>query len=87
MTIAREDRQQILPWPGGAAPCPKCRARGEVYYLQTRQPDVEIIGGRRIICPACGGVGMVWAPEPHTRDAPDTDGTALSAQEVAPVRP
>jgi len=55
-------RQRVLAWPGVNEACPRCHGEGQVYYLRTSRPDVEIVGGRRIVCPACAGTGMVRAP-------------------------
>lgn len=62
-------RQQLaLPWPGIDAPCPKCQGRGEIYYLNARRRlDVDVVGGKRIVCPVCQGTRVVRLP---TRAAP-----------------
>ena len=55
--------QASLLWPGADERCPKCQARGDVYYLRAHQPAVEVLGGKRIICPVCaGGAGMKKPP-------------------------
>jgi hypothetical protein len=54
--------QASLPWPGADERCPKCQGRGDVYYLRAHQPAVEVLGGKRIICPVCAGAGTVRAP-------------------------
>ena len=56
--------QASLPWPGAEERCPKCQGRGEVYYLRAHQPAVEVLGGKRIICPVCAGAGTVTSARP-----------------------
>ena len=38
--------QASLLWPGADERCPKCQARGDVYYLRAHQPAVEVLGGK-----------------------------------------
>ena len=55
-------RQASLAWPGTEESCPKCRGKRHVYYLHADQPGVEIVGGKRVICPTCAGTGTVRTP-------------------------
>ena len=43
-----------------------CKGSGDVYYLANR-PDV--VGGKRVVCSACGGKGSVQVPigDPSSR--------------------
>jgi DnaJ-class molecular chaperone len=36
--------------------CRRCDGAGDVYYIRTPAP---VIGGRRITCPECNGLGHV----------------------------
>jgi hypothetical protein len=54
--------QASLLWPGADERCPKCQGRGDVYYLRAHQPAVEVLGGKRIVCPVCAGAGTVRTP-------------------------
>ena len=36
--------------------CRRCRGVGEVYYARIR---ADVVGGKRIRCPECGGVGKL----------------------------
>ena len=57
----RRKPQQIALWPTMEAMCPRCRGAGHVYYRAT-SPRVEVIGGKRVRCPTCGGRGKVQIP-------------------------
>jgi hypothetical protein len=35
--------------------CLRCDGKGDVYYLAGR----VVLGGKRIVCPECGGAGWV----------------------------
>ncbi len=65
--------QASLLWPGADERCPKCQGRGDVYYLRAHQPAVEVLGGKRIICPVCAGAGTVRAPARNGRRDPSGD--------------
>ena len=58
--------QQTLPWPGVDQICPKCKGKGDVYYLHAGQPGVEVVGGKRVTCPVCAGTGSVRTPLERT---------------------
>jgi hypothetical protein len=57
----REPLQTVLPWPGSDEVCPRCRGARQVYH-HTARYGVAILGGKRIPCPACEGVGAVRTP-------------------------
>jgi RecJ-like exonuclease len=63
---ARKPRQLILPWPGTDDACPHCRGQRQVYHRAARD-GVEILGGKRITCPVCHGIGSVRAPQQQPR--------------------
>ncbi len=54
--------QPSFLWPGADETCPRCRGQGDVYYLNVSQPGAEIVGGKRIPCPACHGLGAIRVP-------------------------
>jgi len=56
--------QSAFLWPGADEPCPKCKGTGEVYYLHAKHPGADVLGGKRIMCSACGGTGNVGVPVP-----------------------
>ena len=60
-TRRRKPSQIALPWPGTDETCPRCHGTREVYHRAT-PPGVEIVGGKRLPCPTCQGVGTVRAP-------------------------
>jgi hypothetical protein len=57
----RKPLQLALPWPGTDEICPRCRGTREIYYQATPK-GVDIVGGKRVPCPACQAVGTVRAP-------------------------
>lgn len=57
----RKPCQIALPWPGTDETCPRCHGTKRVYHRAT-PIDVEIVGGKRIPCPACQAVGTVRTP-------------------------
>ena len=60
-TGRRKPPQPALPWPGTDETCPRCHGTTQVYYRAA--PDgVEIVGGKRMPCPVCQGVGTVRTP-------------------------
>ncbi len=67
-TVRRKPPQPALPWPGTDETCPRCHGTKQVYYRAA--PDgVEIVGGKRMPCPVCQGVGTVRTPlTPRTRE-------------------
>jgi hypothetical protein len=54
--------QLSLPWSAAAETCSRCHGAGNVYYVRQANPDVEVVGGKRIVCPVCGGSGSVSVP-------------------------
>jgi len=52
--------QPTLPLPGADERCPRCGGKGDTYYLH--HADAEVVGGRRIVCQACDGTGVVRVP-------------------------
>lgn len=60
--------QTSLAWPGIEEVCPKCHGKRHVYYLHAGQPGVEVVGGKRVTCPVCGGEGSVRIPLRNTTD-------------------
>lgn len=58
-----DKRQPKFRWPGERVPCPKCGGARTVYYTQQHAHDPgDVIGGKRVICSACGGKGKVREP-------------------------
>jgi hypothetical protein len=39
--------------------CLRCDGKGDVYYI----PGRVVLGGKRIVCPECGGTGWVGTGE------------------------
>jgi DNA-directed RNA polymerase subunit RPC12/RpoP len=39
-------------------PCPTCHGAGDAYYI----PGRDVTGGKRVVCPTCGGERMVKVP-------------------------
>ena len=62
--LIHDRRQQPLPWTSHKAVCGRCKGSKTVYYASMRS-GVEVIGGRRIPCPECGGKGTVLGPNVH----------------------
>jgi hypothetical protein len=62
--------QLPLPWPAAAETCPRCHGAGNVYYVRQTDPYVEVVGGKRIVCPICGGRGVVSVPVQAATGAP-----------------
>ena len=62
--------QLTLPWPGTEARCPKCKGEGNVYYLRATRPGVDVVGGKRVICPLCAGTGSVRVPVQYATGHP-----------------
>jgi hypothetical protein len=60
--------QASLAWPGTEETCPKCLGQRHVYYLHAGQLGVEVVGGKRVICPVCAGTGSVRTPLRGTTD-------------------
>jgi DnaJ-class molecular chaperone len=56
----RMTSQPSFEWPGADEACPRCKGKGDVYYLHHSGADV--VGGKRITCPACDGSGVVRVP-------------------------
>jgi hypothetical protein len=54
--------QASLAWPGTEETCPKCHGQRHVYYLHAGQSGVEVVGGKRVTCPVCAGLGTVRTP-------------------------
>jgi len=65
--------QLTLPWPGTEARCSKCQGEGTVYYLHATRPGVDVVGGKRVVCPLCAGTASVRVPvQDKTGRAPRT---------------
>jgi DnaJ-class molecular chaperone len=56
------NHQPTFPWPGADEPCPKCKGEGNVFYLHATLPDVDVTGGKRVVCPVCEGIGSIRVP-------------------------
>jgi hypothetical protein len=54
--------QPALPFPGADEHCPKCKGKGDVYYLHATMPNVDVVGGKRVVCPVCLGEGKIAVP-------------------------
>jgi hypothetical protein len=52
------DGQLSLPFSTVDVPCPTCRGSGDVYYI----PGRDVIGGKRVVRPTCGGKGRGRVP-------------------------
>ena len=71
-------QQIVLPWPGTDEVCPRCHGLRQVYHRATPN-GVEILGGKRMPCPVCQGVGTVRTPrQPGTGSAPAASGAAAA---------
>jgi hypothetical protein len=53
---------ETLPWESHKTVCRRCKGSKTVYYASMRG-GVEVIGGRRVPCPDCGGKGTVREPD------------------------
>jgi DnaJ-class molecular chaperone len=60
--LIHDRKQKPLPWKSHKSVCRRCKGSKTVYYTALR-PGMEIIGGRRISCPECGGTGTVFEPD------------------------
>jgi RecJ-like exonuclease len=54
--------QPALPFLSADEQCPKCKGKGDVYYLHAKTPDVDVVGGKRVVCPVCEGAGNITVP-------------------------
>ncbi len=54
-------QQSPLPLGRHKTLCRRCTGSGTVYYAAVRG-GVEVVGGRRVPCPDCGGKGKIQAP-------------------------
>jgi DnaJ-class molecular chaperone len=60
-------KQQPLPWQSHRTVCRRCKGSKTVYYVST-PGGIEVVGGRRVPCPDCGGTGTVLEPgDPASR--------------------
>jgi hypothetical protein len=57
----KKPQQSVLPWPGSDEVCPRCHGLRQVYHRAVPN-GVEILGGKRMSCPVCQGVGTVRTP-------------------------
>jgi DnaJ-class molecular chaperone len=57
--------QPVLPFPGAEERCPKCKGKGDVYYLHATIPGADVVGGKRVVCPVCLGEGRITVPVQH----------------------
>jgi DnaJ-class molecular chaperone len=55
--LIHDTGQTVLPLAATDAICKRCKGQGTTY--RTRVRGVEVIGGKRILCPECGGVGVI----------------------------
>jgi hypothetical protein len=58
-------KQQPLPWQSHRTVCRRCKGSKTVYYV-SMPGGIEVVGGRRIACPECGGTGAVLEPDDPT---------------------
>ena len=59
-------RQSTLLWEAPVLVCQRCLGSKTVYHARSRS-KVEVIGGKRIPCPECAGIGFVGARRPAKR--------------------
>ena len=50
--------QSTLPWEAPVLACQRCMGSKTVYRARLRS-KVAVIGGKRIPCPECAGIGFV----------------------------
>jgi hypothetical protein len=60
--LIHDRKQKPLPWESHKTICRRCKGSRTVYYASMRG-GVEVIGGRRVPCPDCGGIGTVREPD------------------------
>jgi hypothetical protein len=59
--LIHDRRRKPLPWQSRKTVCRRCKGSKTVNYVSMRS-GVEVIGGRRMPCPDCGGKGTVLEP-------------------------
>ena len=60
--LIHDRKQKPLPWESHKAVCRRCKGSKTVYYASMRG-GADVIGGRRVPCPDCGGKGMIREPD------------------------
>jgi DnaJ-class molecular chaperone len=60
--LIHDRKQKPLPWESRKIVCRRCKGGKTVYYASMRG-GVEVVGGRRMPCPDCGGKGTVLEPD------------------------
>lgn len=60
--LIHDPKQRPLPWQSHKAVCRRCKGQKTIYYAAMRD-GVEVVGGRRVACPECGGKGTVQEPD------------------------
>lgn len=60
--VIHDRKQKPVPWASRKTVCRRCNGHKTIYHAAVR-PGVEIIGGRRVTCPECGGTGTVLEPD------------------------
>jgi DnaJ-class molecular chaperone len=60
--LIHDRKQKSLPWESSKTVCRRCKGSKTVYYAALRG-GVEVVGGRRVPCPDCGGKGTVLEPD------------------------
>ena len=60
--LIHDRKQKPLPWQSHRTVCRRCKGSKTVYYVSMRG-GIEVVGGRRVACPECGGTGAVLEPD------------------------
>ena len=60
--LIHDRKQKPLPWESHKTACRRCKGSRTVYYASMRS-GVDVVGGRRVPCPDCGGKGTVQEPD------------------------
>jgi hypothetical protein len=62
-----------LPFPGLARMSRAPSARARVYYLHATMPNVDVVGGKRVVCPVCLGESRIRVPVQRKTSDADSD--------------
>ena len=60
--LIHDRKQKSLPWQSHRTVCRRCKGSKTIYYVST-PGGIEVVGGRRVACPDCGGKGTVLEPD------------------------
>jgi hypothetical protein len=82
--LIHDRKQKSLPWQSHRTVCRRCKGSKTVYYASMRS-GAEVIGGRRMACPDCGGTGTVREPDHPSACSADAGGDPNSAAGADPA--